>query len=74
MLSALSGILEAIGSFFSLLINGIGALLTSIGQIGELTSAGLEYVQTMPSVLTFFAAATISLGIIYLILGREHGE
>lgn len=74
MLSALGEILNAIVTFIKLLLSGIFSLIDVITSIGTYTETGLNYVMTLPGVLSFFASATISLGIIYLILGRTHGD
>lgn len=74
MLSFFKNIIDFITSAVKLIINGITGLISAIGQVGTLTATGMDYISALPSVLTFFALSTITLSIIFLIIGRNHGE
>lgn len=63
-------LIESIGSFFESFING---LLTIFRTLPVVLNFGTSSVARLPSILSVFAILTISISIIYIIVGRNTG-
>lgn len=64
-------ILQAIVSFVVSTIQGLITMITSLPQILATATSAIGY---LPSILSAFATLTITISIIYLIIGRNTGD
>lgn len=70
----LSSIVGTIQSLFSFLLNTIQGLLTFIMNLPKFITYITSAIGFLPSFLAFFATITISIAVIYVILGRGGKE
>lgn len=68
--SSIWDVLSTVLSFFKSIIDGITNILKMAPQVINLTTSGFGY---LPSTLATFAVLTLTITIIYLIVGRNTG-
>lgn len=64
-------IIQSIVSFVVSLVQGLITMITSLPQILATATQAIGY---LPAILTAFATLTITISIIYLIIGRNTGD
>ena len=72
MIQLLQSIVDAISTIFELIISAVKSLVVLIGYIPSYLVYLRSFIQYLPAVFLPFFAITISLWLIYFVLGREH--
>lgn len=70
MIGLLQSIVDAINSFFSLLIHTVGSLWNLIRHIPTYVSFLTVSIGYLPSIVVPFAIASVSIYVVFLILNR----
>ena len=68
--SYIKNMIEAVWSFFQSLLNGLITVFTSIPAAVSMVVNAIGY---LPSTLIVFATLTITISVVYLVVGRETG-
>lgn len=74
LISTIKGLFDAIMIPFKILKAGITALLNLIKYLGQAMSIAFSFISTFPEWLQTFAIITISISILYMVLGRKGGS
>lgn len=72
MIQLLQSIVNAISTIFELIISAVKSLVVLIGYIPSYINYLKSFIQYLPAVFLPFIAISISLWLIYFVLGREH--
>lgn len=72
MINLLQSIVDAISALFQLIINAISSIVLIISYIPTYLTFLTSSIAYLPAVIIPFCLVTISLWIIYFVLGREH--
>ena len=72
MIQLLQSIVNAISTIFELIISAVKSLVVLIGYIPTYLNYLRSFIQYLPAVFLPFIAISISLWLIYFVLGREH--
>lgn len=72
MISLLQSLVDAVSTIFQLIINAISSLVLIISHIPTYLSFLATGIAYLPAIFLPFISVTISLWVIYFVLGREH--
>ena len=72
MIDLLQSIVKAISTIFDLIVSAIKSLVTLITYIPSYLTYLRSFIQYLPAAFLPFIAISISLWLIYFVLGREH--
>lgn len=72
MIDLLQSLVNAVSVIFDLIISSIKSLVTIITYIPGYISYLNSFIQYLPAVFLPFIAISISLWLLYFVLGREH--
>ena len=72
MIGLVESLVNAVSSIFTLITNSISSLLVVIGHIPTFLTFFTTSIAYLPAMIIPFCTVTISLWVIYFVLGREH--
>ncbi len=73
LISTIKGLFDVVMFAFKAAMGLLNQLVSLIKYLAQALSISLSFISTLPSWLTTFATITISISILYIILGREGG-
>jgi len=74
IISAIKGLFDIVSLAFSLITGFLENLLKLFYYLGKALSTALVFVGTLPTWLQMFGTITISISVMYIILGRNGGS
>lgn len=72
MIDLLQSLVNAVSAIFQLIINAISSLVLIISHIPTYLTFLTSGIAYLPAIFIPFISVTISLWVIYFVLGREH--
>lgn len=73
MLDALNAILEIVGNICSFVVQMITGIIQLLSLIPQCVATLTQAIGFVPSIVSGFAAVTITVSVIFIIVGRESG-
>lgn len=68
-----SSLFSALGGVLSMVVSAVKGLIDIIASIPQLLDTATQAITSLPSIIQTFIFATITVSVIYLVIGRGEG-